>query len=446
MQLNYKPTELRRLAMTANRSGPWSRLHHRIGQLYSRVPRIWQYTLGLFIVAKVALLVCGYIGLVVLQPGYQQLPHSSFETQVDASKQAVSDNRLVSMWYSWDAFIYQGLAKSSYRAPVPEAVKLEIKHHNIQALAKGNAFGIGANLNRFAFAPLYPVTSKIVGKLLGGHYSLALLVVSNLSFLAILYYAYRLGEHWFGDEEGAERFTKYIVLMPAAFILQAAMSEALTLFLILASVYYALKSRWALAGVAGFFAALSHANAFLLALPLFLILLQQHNYKFGRAEIKEYLKKLPYIALVPFAWFLFMIYGKLMTGDLFAFTFLSSGWGIKLSDPATTLWYGLHQPAYVAIRAWFGAVMLAAVVVGYKILKLPLFVYSLLFIGIAFSLGPIESFTSSPRYLLPLFPVALVFAQWARSKRVDTYLTLSLGILQGVFFVLWVNYWTTFII
>ena len=160
----------------------------------------------------------------------------------------------------------------------------------------------------------------------------------------------------------------------------------------------------------------------------------------------QYLKKLPYIALVPLGWFLFMVYCKIMTGQLFAYTIMSSGWGISVSNPIATLWYGLHQPAFVAIRAWVGALMLAVVLAGYRILRLPLVAYSLLFIGVAFVLGPVASFTSSPRYLLPVFPIALVFAQWGKSKRVDTYLTVALALIEGVFFVLWVNYWTTFII
>ena len=61
------------------------------------------------------------------------------------------------------------------------------------------------------------------------------------------------------------------------------------------------------------------------------------------------------------------------------------------------------------------------------------------------SMGP-PVYKSLLRYLLAAFPVALVLARWARRAALDTWLTAGLALLQGVLFVVWLTYWTHFII
>lgn len=42
-----------------------------------------------------------------------------------------------------------------------------------------------------------------------------------------------------------------------------------------------------------------------------------------------------------------------------------------------------------------------------------------------------------PRYLLPVFPLYLIFAELSNNSKVDQFVTLSLALLQGFLMVFW---------
>jgi hypothetical protein len=331
---------------------------------------------------------------------------------------AVSPYRWISLWFAWDSFLYDHLA----RRPLD-------------------------GWDEFAFPLLYPFLARPVGVLLGGDTALALLLIANVAFLLQLYYAHRLGELFTGEDATARRFVRYLLLLPAAFLFQAALTESLFLCLALAAFYHAERRRWLLVGVIGFFLALSRSVGFLVVLPLALVLLRQHGYRLDPRTLLRYLRLGWPLALLPAGWLTFMAFAAWRTGDWFAYQHAQErGWGIRVQDPFWVAYHGLVDgSAADAARVWLAVAVVAVAVVGFRRAELPYLVYTLVVVLVPLSMGP-PVYKSLLRYLLAAFPVALVLARWARRATADAWLTAALALLQGALFVVWLTYWTHFII
>lgn len=102
-----------------------------------------------------------------------------------------------------------------------------------------------------AFLPLYPALVGGMGRLLGGHYVLAGVVVSTVACGAGFILLHRLVRERCGDEI-ATRSVLYLALFPTSLFLTAVYSESLFLVLAIATFVLAERGRlgWA-AGVAG---------------------------------------------------------------------------------------------------------------------------------------------------------------------------------------------------
>jgi hypothetical protein len=362
------------------------------------------------------------VGLVVLIAYHPVLTHLVPGDQVmgiEGAKHTVSPFRAVSMWFAWDSFLYYRIASVEWTG----------------------------QWNEFAFPLLYPFLARALSWVVGGDVALGLVLVSNVAFVGVLYYAHRLGGLLLPEEADARRFTRYVVLLPTAFLLQAALTESLFLCLMLACFYYAERRRWVLVGVVGFFLALSRSVGFLLALPLALVLLDQYRYRLDRQAISGYLRSGWPLLLVPGGWLAFMAFCRWQSGDWFAYKRAQEvGWGISVQNPLGTVWNGLTMHATDSVRVWFAVAALVVVAVGAVTgLRLPYVVCALLLVLVPLSIGE-PVYKSLLRYLVVVFPLALVFARWAGRRSVDTFLSSALALVQGALFVLWLTYWAHFII
>lgn len=301
--------------------------------------------------------------------------------------------------------------------------------------------------SEFGFPLLYPFLARPVAALLGGNTVWALLLVANVAFLFQLYYAHRLGERLGGGDAAARRFVRYLLLLPAAFLFQAALTESLFLCLALAAFWYAERRRWLLVGVVGFFLALSRSVGFLVVVPLALVLLRQHAYRLDPRTLGRYLRLGWPLLLLPAGWLAFMAFAGWQTGDWFAYQHAQErGWGIRVQNPLWVAYHGLTGgSAADAARVWLALAVVAVAVAGFRRAELPYLVYTLIVVLVPLSMGP-PVYKSLLRYLLAAFPVALVLARWARRATVDTWLTAALALFQGALFVVWLTYWTHFII
>ncbi|MDG4810403.1 mannosyltransferase family protein [Micromonospora sp. WMMD1120] len=381
-----------------------------------RVPAPWAYALGLFLGAKVLLTL---LGLLVLHAwdGVPGAPPAD-EALMWAQQRDISGHRWISLWFAWDSMLYLRLSQLPLTGPWHD----------------------------FGFPLLYPFLARPVGALLGGNNALALLLISNVAFLVALSYGYRLAELLLGDASAARRFTRYLVLLPTAFLFQAALTESLFVCLALAAFYHAERGRWVLVGVLGYFLAMSRSVGLLVALPLALVLLRQHEWRLGPRALLGYLRIGWPLLLLPAGWLTFMAYCRWRGGDWFAYQHAQrTGWGIEVQNPVPVLLDGLAGAPLDAARVWFAVVVLVVLAAGFRRRELPYLVYGVLMVLAPASIGP-PVYKSLLRYLLAAFPVALVLARWARHASVDVWLTAALALVQGVLFTLWLSYWTHTII
>ena len=99
-----------------------------------------------------------------------------------------------------------------------------------------------------AFYPLYPTLVGALGRVFGGHYVLAGVVISLAATLGAFLLLHRLAEERLGLD-GADRTVLYLAVFPMSLFLQAVYSEALYLLLVLAAFVTAERGRFKLAGV-----------------------------------------------------------------------------------------------------------------------------------------------------------------------------------------------------
>ncbi|SCF41289.1 hypothetical protein GA0074696_5514 [Micromonospora purpureochromogenes] len=395
----------------------WDRLLGHAGDLVVRVPERWRYVLAVFVGAKVVLGLVGVIALTAWEGAPAAPPADEINTRLEQA--AISPHRWISMWFAWDALIYDHLS----RQPLTGEWK-----------------------GGFGFPLLYPFLGRVVAVPLGGNTAMALLLISNVAFLLLLYYALRLGETLLGDDAAARRFTRYLVLLPTAFLFQAALTESLFLCLALATFHYAERGRWVTVGVLGYFLGLSRSVGFLVAVPLALVLLRQHRYRLDPRSLWTYVRTGWPLLLVPAGWLTFMAFCRWKGGGWFAYQRAQEkGWGIRVQNPLPVIWNGLTGDTRDAVRVWFAVAVLAIVVAGVRRIGLPYLVYTVLMVLAPLSMGP-PVYKSLLRYLIAAFPVGLVLARWARNATADAWLSAALGLVQGALFVVWLAYWTHFII
>jgi 4-amino-4-deoxy-L-arabinose transferase-like glycosyltransferase len=183
-----------------------------------------------------------------------------------------------------------------------------------------------------AFHPLYPATLAGLGRVLGGHYILAGLVVSLLAGAGSFVLLYQLAEQRLGAD-GARRSVLYLALFPMALFFQAVYSESLFLFLVLAAFALAERNAFATAGIVAGLAILTRA-AGLALLPALAILAWRN---------RDRLRALGGLALaVPVAAIYPLVLWQQLD-DPFAFTDAQDRWHRHFSHagPFGGLWDGL---------------------------------------------------------------------------------------------------------
>jgi hypothetical protein len=352
------------------------------------------FILAFFAASRVALETIGVLSRLLLDPIHPRPPEWTFST-----------SRLLDIWGVWDTGWYVGIADGGY-ASSPDA--------------SGQA--------NYAFPPLYPLLMRWVGKLVGGSFNGGL-VVSNLCLLAACFLLFDV----VARDEGAEaarRAVKYLLLLPAGFVFSGVFSEATFLALVLGAFVAVRKERYFLGGVCGFLAALTRQLGVLLVVPLALAAVLQSRRGGGRLS-----PRVLFLFMTPLGLGAFALFLAFRTGDPLAFAHVQAAWGRRLATPWAVLAWGLSHPDVGRrFAAWMTIAMLGLVVLSLRRLGAAYGVYGLYSILVPLMTGPL----SMPRYLLALFPVAILLSLVTRDARADAALAASLALLQGCLMAFWV--------
>jgi hypothetical protein len=140
----------------------------------------------------------------------------------------------------WDAVRYQQLAEKGYHALPTKELR---------------------------FFPLYPLLGRALGFVLGHRAGIALVLVANLSALALGALVHRLVKQEGGDDRTAQRAAWLVAFMPPAFVFVWGYSESLAMTLAAAGFLALRRRAWWWAAAAGFLGALTRPVGLVFALP-----------------------------------------------------------------------------------------------------------------------------------------------------------------------------------
>ena len=311
-----------------------------------------------------------------------------------------------------------------------------------------------------AFYPLYPALLAGLGRVFGGHYVVAGILVSLAACLGSFLLLYRVAEERLGAD-GARRAVLYLAFFPMALFLQAVYSESLYLLLSIAVFVLAERGRFAEAALVAGLALLTRSAAVALLPPLVLLAWRSPRRQRAVASLA--------IAPALFAAFPLLLWRE--TGDPWGFARSQDLWHRHLS-PAGPLggiwdglragWAGVRQLAsgshthlyWPAVSAERSDPMRTAAInleyLGFLVLFVVLAVVAWRRFGAAYGLFAAASLAiplsvpasdwpllSLPRFGLGIFPLFLALAALGSRPRVHTAILSVSSLFLGVAVVQW---------
>lgn len=314
------------------------------------------------------------------------------------------------LWGEWDSAWYVSVAEDGYQ---PEPL-----------------FGAFAN---YAFFPLFPFFSRVVGWLFGNVF-VGSLVVANVALLVACIFLYRLVlvDH---DVATARRTVKYLFAAPPAFFLSGALSESLYLALVIMCFYFARTRRWWVVGICGFLLTLSRGPGILAVVPLAWIYLSQRGLSLRRIR-----PDVLWLAGLPAGIALFMWVNHQVTGDALAFSRIqATAWGHHLQNPLTALWKAMSTgDIFDRWNAWYMFGVLAVTIAFLRKLGVAYGTFALLSVLFALAYGP--PFNALLRYSVVIFPLYIVLARFTESRpALDQSIVVAGALLQGFLMSVWAN-------
>lgn len=286
--------------------------------------------------------------------------------------------------------------------------------------------------HNWAFFPLYPLALRMAS-IITGEFMLTGMLLSNIFFLPALVLLHKTALAFGLDEEGADRTVFYLAAFPTSHFFSLPQTESLFLLLTVGGFYAASRERWGLAGAVGALATATRFSGIFLVPALAVLYWKRHGFR-PRANALGLL-------LIPLGLLSFMIYLHMITGNAFAFKDVLVAWGRTTGFFLRTLFDYVVHPRLVS-ESWnfrflnFAAAVLALAcgVVLAKRRQWALSLYTLLSI-----IAPLSSLLlqSHARYVLTIFPVFMVLAQWGRQPLIDqtirTVFIVLLGLMSALF-------------
>lgn len=295
-------------------------------------------------------------------------------------------NRLITTWAQFDGVHYLTIIKNGYE---------------------------GTGLIQ-AFFPLYPLLVKLLSFgvfnpiIVGG-------VISGLSLFGGLYFLYhliRLDE----SKATANKTLLLLLLFPTAFFLIALYTESLFFFLTVASFYAVQKKKWWLAGLFGLLAGMTR----LVGVFLFPALVYEYWMQYGKKiSINSLFCLGPVLGLLIYVAYLWITFG-----DPLLFYHVQSEFGANRTNTTLVLLpqviyryikmlatTPLDNPIYPILIQEFvaGCAGIIGLIGAWLRLRKSYVVF-----GVGALLLPTltGTFSSMPRYLLPIFPIFVVAAKY----------------------------------
>jgi len=267
------------------------------------------------------------------------------------------------------------------------------------------------------FFPLFPLLGRFLGVATLGRVDVALVIIANLSSLALAVGLRRLVMLERNDARLADRAVWMTALFPGAFVLAFAYAEALWL-LAAVMVFWGVRSRrWWWAALAGLIAGLTRPLGVVLAVPAAIELLR----RWPEADRAERLRGAAAVVAPVLGTLAYLGWVGRSFGDMWLpFTVQSELRGDSV-DPLTRLWDGLSQmigPERLGdgLHIPFAIAFLVLLALTFRWLPVSYGAFAALVLVAAIGT---ENLNSLERYGLNAFPLALSLAMVCGHPRFD---------------------------
>jgi len=333
---------------------------------------------------------------------------------------------MLDIWVMWDSGWYLDIVNNGYQ---------------LSAINTGPEAG-QAN---YAFFPLYPLLTKILGSLLFGKYIFAGLIISNSFWLMGMIYLYKLVQIMYGSDEGIQA-VKLMIVFPTAFLFSAMFTESLFFAILCAVIYFSYKSDWGLALILAVLLGLTRNVGVFVVIPMFIIYTEKY-FEEVKLSYKNIIKLLfsPNILsliLVPLSILGFMYYISTLTGNIFSVLEIQGAWGREFSNPIINLYHGVIGGFEGLFVSLFTIVCLVFYVLGYSKIPKGLFALGLImFIFPLLNSPQVFHLLSLPRYILVILPLYIVFATLIKKDTLfEKIILMSCLMLQTFLAIQWTTY------
>ena len=317
---------------------------------------------------------------------------------------------LLGPWFRWDSTWFMQIAKESY-FPVD---------------------------GRMTFAPVYPFVVGVVGRIFGGHYLLAGLLVSSVSLLGACFLLDSEFQQ-FTDKDTADRAVRYLLHFSTAFFLFGAYTESLFILLLVLTWRAARKGEWLQTGIWGALAVLTRFLSIVIALPLAYLWYQTKGKQKFHAAVS--------LSLIPIGFAGWNLFAKWRYGR-FVWEEIDTFWKSHTYWSAAGIWNNLkviftHKLllAHLYMDVFAALLFILLTIIAFR--KLPI-EYGLLMLGLLsismFKVTYQGLLESVSRYVLPIFPAYLILAGWGKNRwfhLIWSVVSLALLLLLSGLFFIW---------
>jgi hypothetical protein len=291
-----------------------------------------------------------------------------------------------------------------------------------------------------AFFPAFPLAIRGVTLVLPLAEDDAALLVSNVAFLGAIIVLFALTTYEFSPFV-ARRTVLLLVSFPVSFFFFSPYSESLFLLATLLTFWWARRSRWRLAALAGFLAAATRSVGVLLV-PALLF----EAWHVQRPRRREALAAACAPLLAPT---LYAAYWLFHTGDALRPFHAQDSWFRTLELPVVTLgnglWLGIsgitdRRGIYWTADLALTAVVLVATALGWRRIPRPYLIYVVASLALILSYPlPARPLLSVPRFVAVLFPAFWAITGLARGWRFPVMLVaFSAGLVaMAIAFMNW---------
>jgi hypothetical protein len=305
-----------------------------------------------------------------------------------------------------------------------------------------------------AFFPLYPLLTRAVSFVIGGHPYAASLLVSNASFAGALVVLYFLASSEL-SERAARKAVLYLALFPTSLFFLAPYSEAPFLLATLGAFWGARRGRWWVAGVCGAAASATRNTGVLVAAALAIEALHQWREPHDDHERGPLWPKLAWAAAASAGTIAYCLYWLVRSGRFLEPVHQQTNWLRQGSTPWHTLWQATRDawlflgqyPGGYHLMDWLITVPCMALAV-YALLRFRpaygFYACASIVVPLCF-IFPGRPLLSVPRFLAVLFPIHWALADLAERGRLPHHLVVGVSAAGlGALTILFVNWYYVF--